>query len=294
MTIVLLEDSVAMVGACTRDNPAFDGGSDGSSAASSTSSGQGEVSEDTSSPGTTGPDETSGGTTHAVDDTSTTATSETGEGTTDGTTGEPVCMVHPAAPIDITVHDASGAVVSPECGFSQVTGVGIITVSGSSISHQPCPACGCAQELPSLTLQFGASLSPPAGLVGCGVLAFWADPEPAKAGACDWRGFAVFDTGPPVPVYVASNARELPPDIFGAVTVGLSDEAACVDNPDGCVQLPGRYGLTFANDTPVFVGAPQVVDIAFAAALPFLVTNRMASIGDECREHVSWTGRQEL
>lgn len=273
-----------MAGACTRQNPGFGGSSDDPSAASSTSSDQGEVAEDTSKPDTTGPDQTSGGTTH-VDDTTTTSVSETGE----GTTGEPVCMQHESHRIEIEVHDGAGAVITPNCGAAVETEVGYITVTGNSISHQVCPGCTCMEEGQARILNFGDSLSPPAELSECGTLAFWAAPEPNEAGACEWQGFAVFDQEDTVPMYVGSNSRSLPQGIFGMVQVGLADEALCVDDPAGCLPPPGRHGLTFANDVPVFVGNPQEVIIAFAAALPFLVTNRMASVTPECREHVSWT-----
>lgn len=297
MAILLLDGSVVAGGACTRDNPAFAGGSDGTAAAaSSTSTGGGEVADDTNNPVTTSPSETSEGTTHAIDGTGTTATSmtDTTDDATEGTTGEePVCMLHPAAPIQITVQDGSGAVISPDCELSEVTSVGNITVTGNTISHQVCAGCTCKEGGAIRTLHFGASLSPPAELAGCGALAFWADPEPTGAAVCEWRGFAVFDAGPPLPVYVGSNSRFLPQAIFNVVEVGLADEALCLDDPARCLPSPGRHGLTFANDTPVLVGNPQTVPIAFVVGLPFFVTNRMASVTPECREQVSWTALYE-
>jgi hypothetical protein len=284
MMIVLLDGAVATAGACTRENPGFDGSGDGTAVASSSSSDQGEVAEDTNRPSTTGPDEASGGTTR-VDDTSTTAVSETAE----GTTGEPVCTPHPNDLIEFTVHDGKGAFILPSCGLTHVTELGSISVEGNSISHQVCADCTCMmEEGQARTLDFGESLSPPIMPANCGVLAYWADPVPNDAGTCAWRGFAVFTDGA-APRYVGSNSRFLPETIFGIVPVGLSaEDEQCPNDPSGGCML-GPHGLTFGRSRPVFVGNPREVVIPFAASQSYLVTNRMASVAPECREQVSWT-----
>jgi hypothetical protein len=298
-TRLIFLGSVLVPSACTRGNPAFDAGSEdgttvGSASAGSVSTGGGE----TSTLGTTGPDATTLGpmTTQGVDDTATTAVATTGESLTDGTTGEPACMLHVDDPILMTVLDADMAVIPSACGAMQQTDYGRISVGDGVLSFQPCPACACAESDPTLTIEFEGSLSLPPMLPPCGVLAVWAQPEPVAGKAeCPWEGFAVFENAPPIPTYLGSNSRHLPESLFLAVAVALVEEEACALNPAGCIETPaGRYGLSFADDTPVFVGPPIVVNIAFAAELPYLVTTRMASIDGVCREHVSWTARAEL
>jgi hypothetical protein len=271
--------------ACTRDNPAFDAGTDYGTDVGSASIG-GQTTGGASSLGTTGPDATQG-----IDDTATTVVTDTNTSLTDGTTGEPTCSMHEDAPILMTVLGPDNTIIPPSCGVIEQTEYGVITVGKGILSLQECPACACAQLPPDRTIEFGESLSLPPMLPDCGVLAFWAQPEPgAGKGECQWEGFAVFETTPPVPVYLGTNARHLPEPLFLAVEVQLFEEDLCPFVPKSCMKTPpGRYGLRFGNDAPVFVGSPMVATIGFAAALPYLVTTRMASVDGDCREHVSWT-----
>lgn len=289
------------VSGCSRANPSF--GDDDADADAPTSSGSSPI--DTGATSSIDPtasaDSTSGkgGTSDGADDPGTTdapgstGSFDTGEPSgSESSGGNPgVCELHADAPISITI-DTDGGVLMPvgDCSLMMQRPNGIITVLGDTITHQICDTCNCAPE-PGATVDFGGTLVVP-GLPDCGKLIAWGGHAPD--GTCRWDGVAVlgqFETT--IPHFVAANSRELPLVPFGPVTVGLGEGEIC-EGLAQCANQVGRYALTFFEGDAVFVGMPAVVTMNFVAAVDFLVTNRMASIDQECGEHVAWTALVQL
>ena len=274
------------LGACSRANPAYNLDLD----AGPKATGTGDNLDDTASStgGGAEPDPTTssepepGQTTGSADSSTSAATAE-------DSSGDPAeCSLHDDATIDIAVTYSTGmpvAGVSPQCDVPFESGRGILSVEGNSIRHQACVECNCTPDEDS-TVIFSLGDLPPPELPECGAVAAWEGPTD---GGCSWRGLVVFEAGSVIPTFVATNDRDLPGSVIagGGVSVELVPSEPC-DIAHVCDTEPGRHALDFGGGVPVEVDEPQTVDIGFVASVPFVVTNRMSSVGLECRERVTW------
>jgi hypothetical protein len=194
-------------------------------------------------------------------------------------------MLHPDAHIEIMVATHDGNPIHPAiCDDWISTGKGPLALVGDALTYTDCGGCKCTGDA-GLTVSFAGTLAAPVPPT-CGGVVVWAGPAPD--GGCRWNGLAIFEEAGAAPFFVGTNSRELPVSQFGEVAVSLGPDEPC-DDALGCTDVvPGRYALVFADDTPVYVGAPDDVVIGFAAPQTYTVTNRMASVTLDCAERVSW------
>lgn len=254
-------------GACTRTNPNFD---------------LGATPEGSDGPNETGDDATS---TDGVGATS--VASVDGTDGMGGSTGELACELHDHRPIDIVVEDPIGELPPPVDGpcESGIAVQGVYEVFGGVLEILPCNGCKCQGE-PEIFVSLGDFTEFPDGMFGCGDILVWEGDVHGEG--CGWQGVLVFDVVPDDPIFVASNHRDTAYIPFSAP--GVAAEQAC-DGETICDISPGKYELVFGDAQVAVDEVPVLTDLG--TGTPYLVSNLMSSLTEDCDELVSWIAVQQ-
>jgi hypothetical protein len=285
--------TLMLVAACSRENPDFDAtkaageaGSGGSATGSDARPGTDDGAPTSKSTGD--PDGTSGATlADAGDATVGPATSETGVADSvgsDADTGSPTCATPAPASVGIHVFDTAGQPIPGSCDSPLQLSPGPLAVTDTGITLTPCGSCVCPRDPDPLTIELARDVDIPV-LPECGTAFVWAEPVGANA-VCEWVGVAVTTAGQSAPVFVASDSRTVPAAVANGATVGLAPVEEC---PSRSCEDTGSKALVFFDGDITMDEPPKVLQVAFAAAIEYLVDNRMSYVDDDCFEHVAWT-----
>jgi hypothetical protein len=266
---------------CARDNPEFGDSTSGDSGPKPGTE-SGVVTESTTAAATTSGADATGFDTEAV--TSGGDTLDSGPVDTGADTGVQQCPTPVHSFVGVEMFDAGDVRIPPDCANTMPGGmIGPITVSGSGITAQNCGACPCTEAGIPVTAQITGPVDIPA-LPACGRITAWAEPGPM--GGCRWAGLAVFSENNNVPEWLATDSRTVPTQFVNGLSVGLTDAEPCPS--DGC-DGAGLKALVF-GDTPLTMDdPPTLLELPFAAAIPYVVDNLISYVDPECVEHVAWT-----
>lgn len=262
---------VVLVSACTRLNPAFEGGEGGEgdgTASEVTTVGDGEGSETRTS--------TIGDTTLGTSGPSSAGT-ESAEGL-EGAADTAMCEV------DIRPRYGIDSVPSFQDMFrgcpnelETMTIVGVTENEGSQLVGHRCPNCNCAEMQFAISLTFDVPVMP---LSGC----FDVEVE-LEPGTCELLAYRI---GPPaggLPLKVVSNVLTPSLDLPLSVELGEPPGGGC---DAGCGAPVGHYPLIVSGyegmpATPS--GRPVEIPVTMP---PYAVVNDGSSIDVECDEQVRW------